>query len=156
MKDFKLLPSSPEIQNLTQDQLSFILINYHKDAMEAQRRSGNGIDESSSNWWTVSEEEFEPIVEGHDETELARQAQLLFERTNGENSLAEVDKHIAMRLKELQDESAELEKRNAPKNVNNLAELEAQKAFENLDSGISDKDIQTQIEQIDDDDDFYI
>lgn len=153
MKDFHLLPSSPDIQNLTSDQLSFILANYKRDSLELQRKSGKGQDDNNE-WWYQDEKEFEPIVEGHDEQDLARQAQRLFEKVNGENSLSDVDKHIAMRLKELQDESAELEKQNAPKGVNNLAQLEERKAFDKLGSGASTDSINRQIVEFEDDDEY--
>lgn len=80
MKEFKVLPTDSRFKELTGHQLSFILESLEYDN-KIQEKINKGIDprtvseDMDTSWWDVSHEEFEPLVEGHDEKEIARQVE---------------------------------------------------------------------------------
>lgn len=151
MKDFRVLPSSPDFQNLTDEQLRFMIAQYNNDSEEQKRSNGDYTSDANNDWWEASHEDFDPIEEGHDEEDIARQAQALFDRKKSDNT-QQVEEHIAMRLQELIDTSKEME----ATGVANKAQLEEKEAFERL-GGTSIQEAQRQIqEELPFDEDEYI
>ncbi|BAF81296.1 putative RNA polymerase [Enterococcus phage EF24C] len=77
MKKFKVLPSDPAWQNLTSDQVEWILYNMERD-IEEQERLAKGMQLESEfqdyddSWYDKPHNEFSPIREGDDEEEIAR------------------------------------------------------------------------------------
>ncbi len=80
MKEFKVLPTEQRFQELTGQQIDFIISSMNYDH-RLQERARKGLDVNSTledndeSWWYASHEDFEPIVEGHDEEDIARQVQ---------------------------------------------------------------------------------
>lgn len=80
MKEFKVLPTNSDFQKLTGEQIEFIIASMNYDAKLAERQA-KGIDINTTmedfddSWWYESHEEFEPLREGHDEEDIARQVE---------------------------------------------------------------------------------
>ena len=83
MKEFKVLPTNPDFQALTDDQVGFIIGNMNKDA-EIAALIAKGIDpdsqvtDSDTTWWDTPIDEFDP--KGNldiDESDIAKQLEEL-------------------------------------------------------------------------------
>lgn len=77
MDKFKVLPSDPAWQALTQEQVEWILYNMERDAEEQVRRAkGMKLDSEfqdfDESWYDTPHDEFTPIRDGHDEGDIAR------------------------------------------------------------------------------------
>ena len=75
---FKVLPTNEDFQKLTPEQVDWIVINMNIDAKEeARARSGKDpneiFDDHDTEWLDTPITEFEPVKEGHDAEEIARQ-----------------------------------------------------------------------------------
>lgn len=66
MKEFNTLPTNPDFQKLTEDQVEFIMYNLDLDA-EQRKMAMEGINpnehfsDSDDSWWNDSHEEFNPL-----------------------------------------------------------------------------------------------
>lgn len=80
MKEFKALPTEKRFQDLSMQQINFIIASMNYDG-KLQERASRGVDinstieDSDTSWWDTPPEEFDPIVEGHDEDDIARQVE---------------------------------------------------------------------------------
>lgn len=80
MKEFKVLPTSEEFKKLTGEQIDFIIASMNYDA-KIQERISRGVDINTTmedydeSWWYANHDEFEPLREGHDEEDIARQVE---------------------------------------------------------------------------------
>lgn len=126
MDRFHVLPSSPDFQNLTNEQLEWIIYSAQLDNKKKGPESYEDYDDS---WFEA--EEFEPLREGDDEEEIARQVEKLTSEEDkarlearledtaeseeiaqrGEKSLEEesIDNLIAENIRKAQEEARRLE-----------------------------------------------
>lgn len=80
MKEFKVLPTDQRFQDLSMHQINFIIASMNYD-VKLQERANKGIDinttieDSDTSWWDTPHDEFDPIAEGHDEDDIARQVE---------------------------------------------------------------------------------
>lgn len=80
MKEFKVLPTDDRFKELTGHQVNFILssMGYDNKLLERARKGidiNSTMEDTDESWWYASHEDFEPLVEGHDEEDIARQVQ---------------------------------------------------------------------------------
>jgi len=82
MKEFNVLPTDERFQNLTNEQLGFIMYNMEDDANKIKRArkgyssgSGSHYEDNDDSWYT--DKDFEVLREGHDEEDIARQVDAL-------------------------------------------------------------------------------
>lgn len=80
MKEFKVLPTDQRFQDLSMHQINFIIASMNYDG-KLQERVNKGMDinstieDSDTSWWDTPHDEFDPIAEGHDEDDIARQVE---------------------------------------------------------------------------------
>lgn len=80
MKEFKVLPTDQRFQDLSMHQINFIIASMNYD-VKLQERANKGIDisttieDNDTSWWGTPHDEFDPIAEGHDEDDIARQVE---------------------------------------------------------------------------------
>lgn len=80
MKEFKVLPTDQRFQDLSMHQINFIIASMNYD-VKLQERANKGIDinttieDNDTSWWDTPHDEFDPIAEGHDEDDIARQVE---------------------------------------------------------------------------------
>jgi hypothetical protein len=139
MKEFKVLPTNPDFQNLTDAQIEFILYSMQEDHKERERaRKGLMVD---SQFYDTDYEqdvmgkdikEWDVLKEGHDADEIAKQVNLMTKPEDQKNLSskfdglgeynehleqggktgreAEVDDFIKRQLKVAEDRARDLEK----------------------------------------------
>lgn len=78
MKEFNVLPTDERWLKLTDMQIDWILNSMQRDGEELERRSSGmeleaEFQDYDNSWYEVSHEEFNPVREGDDEDEIARQ-----------------------------------------------------------------------------------
>lgn len=127
---FKVLPTSKDFQELTTEQVDWIVINMNIDAKEeARARSGKDpneiFEDHDTDWLEGRQEDFEPVKEEHDEKEIAKQLDAM-----RSNSYLE---SLEEKLGNMQD------------TVNYLAENSDEKT---LDEYVKEKEIQMRLEQV--------
>ena len=179
MEKFNVLPTDERFQNLSNDQIGFILESMILDRKEEERamkglNSKNHYEDEDDSFWNVPMEDFVALKEYHDESNIANQVNELvgkesmqkakerFKTTEEYNQFLEsggklakqmqVDNYIEDRLQAVYDEVAELEKAKA-----NGVEAPKREGQVNL----KPTEVDTIKEAIDlfdgeDDDDFYI
>ncbi len=152
MKTFNVLPSSPDFQNLTNDQIEFIIEQMNIDYKERNHKGFNadlGAYDYDDGWFTSDIEDFEPLVAGHDEADIVRQAAALYEDAptdvNRTLYLQEVDQKIASDLKAMKLENDKLVAKGVDKWVVGSTPIPNEKQVEDE----AALDIQNQIHQLD-------
>jgi hypothetical protein len=133
MKEFKILPSNPDFQNLTTQQINFVFTMYQQDMLEAGKGTSNQ-DVNSDDWWYADHDDFEPLVEGHDEDAIASKVAKLFTRNTVNGKLAQeaVDERIQANLKDMREKADLLESQGRDKwGAPNEAQIAEKKAFDN-------------------------
>lgn len=78
MREFKVLPTSPDFRALTEHQIEFIAYSMQEDRREADRmrrqvHADTHFQDYDDSWWTADLEDFTAKREDHDEALIAQQ-----------------------------------------------------------------------------------
>lgn len=79
---FSVLPSNKDFQNLTAEQTDWIVLNLNLDADEANKarkgiKSNEAFEDYDTGWVHEKEAKFNPLKDGHEEEDIAKQVEAL-------------------------------------------------------------------------------
>lgn len=158
MKEFKVLPTEKRFQDLTYEQMSFLIESMNRDSwLASQMAKGkqhmdNLVEDDDSSWWDTPHDEFDPVPDFLDAEDLAKQV---------EDKMSDLEKQKRQERfdTEMEDEEDLMHENKMELIRKNLAELDEELAngrFEgDLNPQISQENIDKALQEFDDDD-LYI
>ena len=159
MKEFKVLPTEKRFQDLTYEQMDFIIASMNRDswleyqASKGQQHMDNLVEDDDTSWWDTSHDEFDPVPDFLDAEDLAKQV---------EDKMSDLEKEQRQNRfdAEMEDEEDLMHQNKMEMIRRNIEELDDELANGRFDGDlnpqVSQESINQALNEFDDEDDLYI